>query len=1030
MSGPGEAPRHPPQYAVGLTVTSPTHLLSARDQLGALLTAHHSRCGARSPAMALPASVIRYDIGKQWVTRGDDNMRTLLCHPHLLPSAPPPGAVDGSDGGGGGGDQGVPRIDCIFLVVSHTLGVVPARRGLGGGRILTDSLGVGWVDCWRVVKLVGDSDVGAEGARMRTAEESVQCFTVGRDVSWVSCRQTRWYLCSGRNVAHIFLEPVRQSEELKGVKVSVDGTDFETVQWVEMFGDDEAAVLAVTREGLRDLLCVDLNKTYQSGRLAVNEVRRGVGNLIKMVLHSSTNRLIVVEDTITNNHNVYQILSLHSNNHPQVLHSWPSSGVSCHKFDSTHFGLWDSCLGTLEVFSTEDFDCPVRVFPLPHHNVGCVGTTIDNADPTISSKDSVTLMSVGEGFFPLVPRTCRLVLSHDNKYYNALEAAAEAGAQSCLNWLITNHNANNNNNDGVNDQAGNRRNETKEFIRVVGGLCCGGHLDTATRLMDVYRGGHGHWPSNGITWWGGCRGEGEGYIVEHVKMENTISEVCRRGHLDVAKWMVERFGYTDHWELLYGPLTAALSKGRLEVAKWIMGEINDPQSVKKYFSGRPRIIHGLACRSGNVEAIKWVLHMFPLDYTITGGTFFHYLRENCTAVCECIKEHAPLPFNPGDIDSIPNAEVLRWTTSAFPSFKITSEIIQIACPKEGGLDLLKWAIEDHSVTPTPELFRAACKNRTENLEVMKWLSTKVTLSPEDACECFAISLSINNITTASWLDESFGIMKHATTTPFGVGSVFVRVCKHITQERRIEGVKWILNHPGMSRVEERLIVKAVRHLVFKKNLSVTPLLIIEKFPLISEPTRTEVLIGVLQESVQGDTITQVKKVISMDEFTKESVAQCLANPELNVFGSMKALKWLITHFQLEREHIALNNNTLLQNLLKHRKASCAEWVINRFHITLDEVLLLTWEPSPFTESDLFTWHMMLRVFPGITAETVKQHWMCFVTNTPVIAQFTMRVFPDITTRDIADYWSEQKPWKRPSSIRNWLGDAFPVLCQL
>ncbi|KAH3763301.1 hypothetical protein Pelo_4853 [Pelomyxa schiedti] len=602
-------------------------------------------------------------------------------------------------------------------------------------------------------------------------------------------------------------------------------------------------------------------------------------------------------------------------------------------------------------------------------------------DPTITSEDSVTLMSVGEGIFSLVPRVCRLVLSHDNKYYNALEAAAEAGAQSCLNWLITNHTNNNNYDDEVNDQAGNRRNETKEFIRVLGGLCRAGHLDAATRLVDVYRGGHGRWPSSGITWGGGC-GEGEeAYISEHVKMENTISEVCSRGHLDVAKWMVERFGYTGHhWEL-YGPLTAALSKGRLEVAKWIMGEISDPQSVKKYFSGRPRIIHGLACRSGNVEAIKWVLHMFPLDYTITGGIFFNFLRENCTAVCECIKEHLPLPFNPGDI---PNAEVLRWTTSAFPSFKITSEIIQIVCPKEGGLDLLKWAVEDHSVTPTPKLFRAACKNRTENLEVMKWLSTKVSLSPEDACECFAISLSINNITTASWLDESFGIMKRATTTPFGV---------------------------GMSKVEESLIVKAVRHLVFKKNLSATPLLIIEKFPLISEPTRTEVLIGVLQESVQNDTITQVKKVISMCEFTKESVAQCLANPELNVFGSMKALKWLSTHFQLEREHITLNNNTLLQNLLTHRKASCAEWVINRFHITLDEVLLLTWEPSPFIDSDLFTWQMMLRVFP-------------------VMAQFTMRVFPDITTRDVADYWSKQKLWKRPSSIRNWLGDAFPILHKL
>ncbi|KAH3763298.1 hypothetical protein Pelo_4850 [Pelomyxa schiedti] len=628
--------------------------------------------------------------------------------------------------------------------------------------------------------------------------------------------------------------------------------------------------------------------------------------------------------------------------------------------------------------------------------------------PIRTTDDAVTLLSVCEGVFPLVPRACRLILNHDSKYYLALEVAAEACAQSCLRWLIKHHVSNETHSSDTSAatenelNAGNNGNKTKELVHILEGLCCGGHLEMAQKLVA------GVWPDPTI--WSCDRF----LLDDHVRNSDLLAGVCKKGHLDVVKWMVERFGYMDHpWEL-YGPMISALSKGRLEVAKWIVGSIG-PQSLKKYYSGRAEFIQGEACRGGNVETVKWALEMFPVgaDSPFKGTTAFYFLRTNCTAVCECIRDRI-LPIDDSFIDALPNAEVL-------------SEMVKRVCPKEGGLDLLKWAVEEHSVTPTPEIFRAACKNQTENLDVMKWLSTKVSLSPEDACESFVISLATNNIATASWLDESFGIMKNTTT---GVSSVLSKMCKHIQSgDERAQGVKWLLNHPTMANLDESLVAETVKYLLGKKRLSATPLFIIEKFP-ISEPTHTELLLGVLKESLQGDTLTQVKKVISMGEFTKESVAQCLANPELISFGSIKSVKWLITHFQLEREHITLDNNTLLHNLVARRQASCAEWLINRFHITLDEVLELHWDPSAFSASDLFTFQMMLRVFPGITSETVKQHWMCLVTHTPVMAQFTMRVFPDITTRDIAEYWSQQRPWKRPSSIRNWLGDTFPILLQL
>ncbi|KAH3723200.1 hypothetical protein Pelo_18095 [Pelomyxa schiedti] len=53
------------------------------------------------------------------------------------------------------------------------------------------------------------------------------------------------------------------------------------------------------------------------------------------------------------------------------------------------------------------------------------------------SRAAMALCRVGEALFPLVPRACRLLLGRSpRRSRDALEAAAEAGAPSCLRWML------------------------------------------------------------------------------------------------------------------------------------------------------------------------------------------------------------------------------------------------------------------------------------------------------------------------------------------------------------------------------------------------------------------------------------------------------------------------------------------------------------------------------------------------------------------------------------------------------------------
>ncbi|KAH3714439.1 hypothetical protein Pelo_19051 [Pelomyxa schiedti] len=254
----------------------------------------------------------------------------------------------------------------------------------------------------------------------------------------------------------------------------------------------------------------------------------------------------------------------------------------------------------------------------------------DGGAPTLSSTQAVDLCVVGEALFPLRGLVRRALVAHTHKWHAALLAAAEAGSTSCVDWLIASRRstaARGNEEEGEAEREGDgdgdggggapqqqraitermrRRRENKEFMCVLGGLCVGGHLGEAQRLLG------GGWP--GLTWMGvdvdvvGCGSGsywGEQDLRDHVRASGILLGVCRRGWTAVAKWLVQRFGIRDPSEFLQ-PLESALAGGHLELAQWMVGTFGLVERFRRYSYVE---LHAKACRSENLDVVKWCFEM-------------------------------------------------------------------------------------------------------------------------------------------------------------------------------------------------------------------------------------------------------------------------------------------------------------------------------------------------------------------------------------------------------------------------------------
>ncbi|KAH3742957.1 hypothetical protein Pelo_15660 [Pelomyxa schiedti] len=329
---------------------APQHALWARDQLAALLACLAvPRCGARSPASLVPHHVLASDIGARFVT----HVGTVLVMERMIP-----GCVYATASG----------VQILVVGISPTLGVVDVSGWCRNADYLV--LPHMWIGGGCAVHTRRNVAELVDLAEMRVVEEEV----IGDDV-WRFPgvhRSRNWVVMypqvyGGRIAVWPLLE--LQPHALSGwvhskVVVTVEGR----TQWVDII-DDQVVLVTRNPSGNCQVLCVDLEKSYESGQLVVADSFHGYKGLEDMVFTSKEYKLIVAmrggrkRKKSEGGIQPCRALELRSLRPLKVLHTCPDK-CFLRKVDGTHFAEADGINKTLSVYSTDDFETPARIFPL------------------------------------------------------------------------------------------------------------------------------------------------------------------------------------------------------------------------------------------------------------------------------------------------------------------------------------------------------------------------------------------------------------------------------------------------------------------------------------------------------------------------------------------------------------------------------------------------------------------------------------------------------------------------------------------
>ncbi|KAH3745139.1 hypothetical protein Pelo_13459 [Pelomyxa schiedti] len=656
---------------------------------------------------------------------------------------------------------------------------------------------------------------------------------------------------------------------------------------------------------------------------------------------------------------------------------------------------------------------------------------------------AVDLFSLATAMFPLVALACHRVaaeFSHKSAYF-ALRAAAKAGSAPCLRHIVSHNGC---------CGGGRARDNKKECVAVLRGLCGSGHLSMAKMLVEGNCGrtpAAGNVPADsssgigaatdrtdgtgrtgagicgelmqGAGCWGGLAWPtGDDDFMEDVRYSGELlRKACKGGHLDAAKWVVSRFGIREPWQFIE-PLDTALMNGHLELATWMMESFN---LSKLFLVPQASFIDlvGACARGKRPDLVRWYLDNFPVDEDANDSLFISVLSNKNSSVelCEWLQTRLALEHTSEYILSfIKDSNIIKWALTLFPD-AVNESWLNEYCGTVGDLHLAEWFILENNIPPSAKTFIAACGSIKENLSLVKWLSYRVTLTQQNLEDALKESISNNNASIADWLEEHYHIID-VIASSHRVHVVLLHICRGLFSDK-VDGLNWFLHHIETPIVDEHFlegIVTALEECQRKALLLMTKVFYaqMQKFP--------ELLLRVLSASLAG-TLSQVKEFISdINTFTGNDVAQCLTSSR--VFSS-KVIKWLVSQFNLDSTHIKHNHNALLYRVLSQGKRKCAEWILDSFDISFDEFMdmISNWcTISRFHNIDLQLWKMILRKFPLLTAEIIRDKMMPIITHSPINASFTM-THTKLPIGDVTHYCETLNDTVQFSSeLRFWLLD--------
>ncbi|KAH3731731.1 hypothetical protein Pelo_17439 [Pelomyxa schiedti] len=656
----------------------------------------------------------------------------------------------------------------------------------------------------------------------------------------------------------------------------------------------------------------------------------------------------------------------------------------------------------------------VPALALPSHNRGRVRFTTPQCR---------WLLGVAEALFPLVPRACRLladaaaqgvppdnsnekdencgtvvVQRHTSRYF-VLSCAGAAGSTRCITWTLRN-------------KATTKRNNRKECLAVLRGLCAGGHIEMAQQLVDG--GGDGDGGDDGP--WSGCSllrwPRGDPSLIDDIREvpnsgaspHSVLYDACKGGNLDVVKWVMSKFRGvgTEPWELPM-PFHAAVRWGHLDVVKWLASTTGVIDACTKLVGTGYDPDLGEFIASPSLEVMKYCTDLFFCDgkkvpqlpqrnvlfrfveYSSSSSESDSLLKEGCTWILGKFSLKRMIHLNP--LVHVENVKGFKWAIENL-TIKPTKDELYLACTSLADEYLVKWLLENYSNTVgsvTVALFKRACGNRSDSVSLVELLFLKLAqpLTPPLVVDCLVESLYHNNTAVADWLERKFHVMDHINTRPTVTEKVFCAV----GESECVAGVQWFLSQCTVINISEEAVTKSFSHQI-ENGFMETALLLWEKFDV---SRRSFDKAQAVSSIVYFCDVSQAQKFMLPDvQFSVRDVVEGLS--KLGYVQSGKVVKWLIQHFHLNAEQVKSNNNHLLGELISSNKPGCAEWLIHTFHVTLSEVVTMV--PQTIKTGvciNVATWRMLLRVFPEITGPFAMQHFESFVCFSPLHVMVSIKM---------------------------------------
>ncbi|KAH3756360.1 hypothetical protein Pelo_11855 [Pelomyxa schiedti] len=637
--------------------------------------------------------------------------------------------------------------------------------------------------------------------------------------------------------------------------------------------------------------------------------------------------------------------------------------------------------------------------------------------------------------FPLAGLACRALMrarGASRRWF--LRCCGEAQAPSCCRWFlshfphgshplpITSGPRNAHPQEGeevgeVEEGEWRRQGWGKECMAVLTGLCAGGHLDSARRAPAVpcdsttcastatsSEGGRGfvfyplptcYHKYSGGDYDGGDHHDRQVILSGDLTVGRLESEfwgdkglpklldiVAGRGHLDTLKWALSRFGGTDESWFLLKRLLFAAEGFQVDTIVWLANTINATERLSLQFEawwwGVPR----------RASDIRRLIETFPEWHFDASGMARSAVNckgpaDEIIKVCEWLMQR--FPSEEMDFTDSRNCEVVKWALEG-----VNSSLLE---PRLGSLlqdaddvQFAEWLLE--RATPTEYDFKSACRHRKDNVAIAKLVCEKLPpLSRDDVLDSLHITLASGNMRIAQFLEECFFSLTKTTPT--------LSLSK-LLDYNYINGPAFNWQHPGVVDIPESEVVGALKDIITRALSDPTAmylaLFLIEKFrPHLGDWFSS---LDFLKEAMENDAdLLQVKKIVHLAETQVGLAPSDVLRLLTHYADSSKVLKWLISHFNLEKEMTSKHKGKILISLISRSKCSCALWFANKFSVTADDVFHLRWfEPRG---ADFAGWSLMLRLFPDITKKVVIDHFLFTVAYSPLLVLW----WPDIMSTE-------------------------------